>query len=187
MFSVLKLVEVDEKYKNCTTVYPRPRSVNPVTWMEDEWRQSVMSGNASAEVAIPVAQHWRYNRSIHERVGRMSSVNSFFFSELFPGGSETGLTMQGNMLVVDTVIPRRKMSTEEFDKVVGQFFFEEVRHNFGRTLAMDQLTRAAQSMMVPDGLNSEAEQIVQEAAVRDLKELEELADLMETFITRGAQ
>ena len=138
MFSVLKLMDVDKKYKDCTTVYPRPFTVKPVLWIEGEKRQQVMLGEAFVEVTVPVAQHWLFDPSLHRRVNIMGGVDNFF-EECFPDGSKIGLTMEGNMLVIKAELPRRKMSEEEFNDVTGQFFFEEVRHNFGRVIIMDQL------------------------------------------------
>ena len=166
MFSVLKLVNVDKKYKNCTAVYPRPFTVKPVLWIEGAKRQQVMLGEAFAEVTIPVAQHWRVNV--------MSGIDNFF-GECFPDGSKIGLAVEGNILTIKAELPRRRMSEEEFNEMTGQFFTETVRHNFGRAQAFAHLIATSPPVMIPDGASPEVAAATQASVARDLQELAERA------------
>lgn len=167
MFSVLKLVNADDRYKNCTAVYPRPFTVKPVLWIEGAKRQQVMLGEAFAEVTVPVAQHWLFDPSLHRRVNIMGGVDNFF-EECFPDGSKIGLAMEGNMLTIKAELPRRKMSEEEFNDVTGQFYCEAIHHDFRRALTLDQLVATSQSIDVeiPDGINSDGE--IEAAITREL-------------------
>lgn len=174
MFSVLKLVNVDKKYKNCTAVYPRPFTVKPVLWIEGAKRQQVMLGEAFAEVTIPVAQHWLFDPSLHRRVNVMSGIDNFF-GECFPDGSKIGLAVEGNILTIKAELPRRRMSEEEFNEMTGQFFTETVRHNFGRAQAFAHLIAASPPVMIPDGASPEVAAATQASVARDLQELAERA------------
>lgn len=174
MFSVLKLVNVDKKYEDCTTIYPRPFTVEPVSWIECEKRQQVILGEAFAEVTIPVAQHWLFDPSLHRRVNIVGGIDNFF-GECFPDGSKIGLAIEGNILTIKAELPRRRMSEEEFNEVTGQFFTETVRRNFGRAQAFDRLITTSPPVMIPDGASPEVAAATQASVARDLQELAERA------------
>ena len=183
MFSVLKLVNADDRYKNCTAVYPRPFTVKPVLWIEGAKRQQVMLGEAFAEVTVPVAQHWLFDPSLHRRINAIGYTDCFF-EECFPDGSKIGLSVEGNILVTKAELPRRKMSVKEFNKVTGQFFTETVRHNFGRAQAFDHLIATSPPIMIPDGVSSE---VAAAARASIVTELQELADRAITTLTPDAE